>query len=164
MCLPAMLKRPSRRAWATTKKLPTSSKAASRTPVPLGSSSSDGDRVEVETKIFHDDLGGIAARAARDAAAWMCAAAGHIELGDRRAVLTPARHRPIPTELPVVEADVLDVGLHERVVVALNIQRRLEVHAENVLVLQIGGQLLQVLDESPSYRRTDLVPLAASAV
>src|ERR1700722_17991346 len=107
MCLPAMLKRPCRRASGTTKKLPTSSKAASRARAPLGSSSSDGSRVEVETKVFHDDLGGIAARAARYAAASVCAAAGHIELGDRRAVLTPARHRPIPTELPVVEANVL---------------------------------------------------------
>ena len=94
----------------------------------------------------------------------MCAAAGHIELGDGRAVLTPARHRPVSTELPAVEADVLDVCLHERIVVALNIQRRLEVHAEDVLVSQIRGQLSQVLDKSLSNRRTDLVPLAASAV
>src|ERR1700689_3005816 len=134
MCLPAMSKPPSRRAWATTKKLPTSLKAASRAPVPPGSSNSDGDRVEVEAKILHDDLGGIAAGAARDAAARMCAAAGHIKFGDGRAILTPAGHRPVSTELPVVEPDVLDVRLHERVVVALDIQRRLEVHAENVLV------------------------------
>src|ERR1700758_4240704 len=51
MCLPAMSKRPCRRAWGTTKKLPTSSKAASRAPLPLGSSSSYGNGVEGETML-----------------------------------------------------------------------------------------------------------------
>src|SRR3546814_2016618 len=74
------------------------------------------------------------------AAAGVGAARRHIELVDGRAVLTPSGDRTISAQLPAIEAEMLDIAVHERGVVPRNVERRHEVPGDDVLVSDIRSE------------------------
>ena len=94
----------------------------------------------------------------------MRAAAGHVELGDRHAVLAKARHRSVATHLPVEEGDVLDIGVDQRGVVAGVIERRHEVRGDDVVIGEVGGNRLEIINETLGHFGADLIPFLSAAI